>query len=237
GLGVVVKKDPRDQCVELKPKFIGMLLGNLQKPLAATDAPAGARADRCITYAVGIRLHEPPIIRIGLGLNDPQQSLERTVLVSNRFFSRSFDHIHELIIPQSFHAKWPLRGQPTGKTMTRQIQAKKILKPAIDGSMPAIFHALEIFVHVGRLPRWVAGKFRDMSPVFVMRIDEDQGIMRGTTAQGSSPRIKNAIAVAVELDVALLLFVVGVMPYEEIPLQRRVFRREGVKGGNLVVAG
>ena len=103
--------------------------------------------------------------------------------------------------------------------------------------MPAIFHVFEILAHVGRLPGWVAGKFRDMFPVVVMRIDEDQGIMRGTTAQGSSSRIKNAIAVAVELDVALLLFVVGVMPYEEIPLHGRVFRREGVKGGNLVVAG
>jgi hypothetical protein len=71
-----------------------------------------------------------------------------------------------------------------------------VVPPSIPGELDvfAPFEALEVTSHILGTPRGIPGEFRDVRPVAVVRADEDHGMMRGASAQGSRARIKDAVS-------------------------------------------
>ena len=113
---------------------------------------------------------------------------------------------------------------------------------ALPGPVSALLEPLEVRPHVLRAPRGVAGQVGELIPVGVMRIDEDHRVVRGAAAKGAGARIPDrvdrlAVVVLDELAIAALLFVVLVVPNEEVPADGVVFGRQRMERWNLVVFG
>src|SRR4029077_6916351 len=103
--------------------------------------------------------------------------------------------------------------------------------------MSTVLQALEVFAHVRCFPRGIACEVSDGVPSRVMRINQNNLIMRGRAPQGSHTGIENSISRGCELRGLFLAPVARVMPHKKIPLHRRILRRKGMKGRNRVVFG
>src|ERR1700730_13930185 len=98
--------------------------------------------------------------------------------------------------------------------------------------MPAILHALEILPHIASIPGTVTGKLRNLVPIVIVRINQNHRVVRRAAAQSACPWIENSVAFCRELRVIFLALIAVVMAYEEIPLERIVFRSKGGNGGD-----
>ena len=103
-----------------------------------------------------------------------------------------------------------------------------------------MLEAFEVAAHVLGAPGAVARDVGDGVPVLVVRIHEDQRVVRGAPAECAGARVEHTVhAFAVErlavFRVPPLLLVVGVVADEEVPPHRLVFGRERMKRGDVVI--
>src|SRR5258708_5122626 len=106
--------------------------------------------------------------------------------------------------------------------------------------MTTVLEPLEVRPHLRCGPARVAGEVGDVVPIRVVRIDENQRIVRRAPAQCASAWIVDAVdarpsIVLDELRIATLQPVVAIMTDEEVPGDRVILGGEGMKGRNVVV--
>src|SRR5262249_22224683 len=101
--------------------------------------------------------------------------------------------------------------------------------------MLGVLQTFEILAHVIGLPGRIPGKRGDIVPISVVGIEENHGVVGSAAAQSASTRIEDAIMLFAEVLVPLLLRVLRVVPYEEIPLYCLIFRCKSVEDGDMVV--
>ena len=110
------------------------------------------------------------------------------------------------------------------------------------GAVVAVLETLEVPAHLLGAPRPIARDVGNRVPVLVVRVNEDQRVVRRAPAERAGARVEDAIhAGAVPrlavFRIAPLLHVVGVVPDEEVPAHRLVLGREGVERRDVVVVG
>src|SRR5580658_223267 len=145
--------------------------------------------------------------------------------------------MHQVSIAERSFGNGFFRLQPAVPTVSGRIQMDCLREFPIEGAVITILDLLEIPPHLVRVPGIVASELRDSGPIFAMGVNHDESVMGSTSAQCSSPRIKNSILLRDKLTILLLLREVGVMPHEKLPLHGIVFRRKSVEDGNVVVFG
>ena len=123
--------------------------------------------------------------------------------------------------------------------MARGVEAQP-LKLAVEPAIAAILDPLEIAAHMGCAPGSIPCQFGDAVPIIIVRIDGDQGVMGCAAAQRARPGVENpvdrqSLIFSLIFWIGLLQRIGGVVAHEELPGQRLVFRREGVKGGDVVI--
>src|SRR5215470_1609673 len=123
--------------------------------------------------------------------------------------------------------------------MLRGIESK-LRQPAAKGTVMAVLDSFEILPHPLRSPTLVIGKSGNLVPVRTVRGNQDHCVVGSTPAERTRPRVEHSInALAfVSLEVFLIKFLlaaISVVTNKEVPLQGRIFRSEGVEGGDVVV--
>src|SRR5262249_49799073 len=109
--------------------------------------------------------------------------------------------------------------------MARRVQAEPREK-TLAGPVTTVLEAFEVLTHPIGPPRRIAGDIGELVPIVVVRIREDQRVVRRAATEGSRARIPDALdwlVVVRGLDVLrilLLLVRIRVVAYEEIPSQR-----------------
>src|SRR5688572_16158348 len=100
--------------------------------------------------------------------------------------------------------------------------------------MFAALETLEVRTHVLGTPGCVAGQVRKLIPVGIVRVDQNQRVVRGAAPERARPRIEDTVhLLALErapvLQVLLLSRLILVVPDEEVPADAVVLRRQRMK--------
>ena len=232
---LTIEQNSCGQGIELDAESLWMSPGDLQQAFPATHTGMMSRCQRQVAHPECIGLYDPPVIRIRLGFEHPQESLQRMSTLVQHFESRFEDDLHQRTIPKHDHGQCLLRREPAIKAVPGQVDPKQLLEPAIHRPMLAVLQTLEVLAHVIGLPGGIPGERGDVVPISIVRIEENHGVVGSAAAQGTSTRIEDAIVLFPKVPVPLLLRVLRVVPYEEIPLHRLILRRQGVKNRHVVV--
>ena len=218
-----------------------MPLGDVEDALSRAGPRVIPGRERRVADADGVALHQPPVVRIGLALDQPPQPRQPR---GDGLIRAASGFLHDLpqgAIPQRGPDVRPLRGEPSREAMAREVDAQ-LREPAVHRAVVAVLESLEVPAHARGAPGGIPGERGDAVPVVFVRIHEDQGVVGGAAAQGAGPRIEHAVDEPVVpclpvLRVLVLARVALVVPDEEVPRHRVVLGREGVEGGHVVVLG
>ena len=116
---------------------------------------------------------------------------------------------------------------------------RRLRKP-LRRAVVAVLEPFEVPAHLLGAPRPIARDVGNRVPVLVVRVHEDQRVVRGAPAERAGARVEHAVhprsvpRLAV-LRIAPLLHVVGVVPDEEVPAHRLVLGGERVERRHVVV--
>src|SRR4029453_1501477 len=123
--------------------------------------------------------HDAPVVRVGLAFD---ARLRRPAGFFQRLARRLDDQRAEIAIANRFFGGRFLDVQPAAPAVAARIPSETT--PEIfQTPQLEVLELLKALAHLVGAPRRVAGQIRDLIPVAVVRVDEDERVVRGAAAE------------------------------------------------------
>ena len=237
----IVEDDAGDERIEFQVEPVRVFLRGLQHPLARAHAPVIARRQRGIAQTDRVFGNQPPIVRVGLCLDEVEQAVDRLANIVESVGGGMQQHLDQCEIAESGLGNGLFGVEPAVPAVPRRVRSDPGQR-ALHRPVTAVFEPHEILPHGVRIPRRVAGQPGDPVPVGIMRVNQDHRIVRSAPAEGPGPRVKHAVdrlaaVVAHIFRILRLHRLVGIVTDEEIPAHRVVLGCEAVKRRHIVIIG
>ncbi len=226
--------------MHLDAQTVRVPLLHVQHAFASAHARVAARGQRRVADARRAVANDAPVVRVALAFETspvvrrPTHSLED---VAGRIDERT---AHVPVAEQG-RGDGELRVQPASPPVAARVHAEPAAEP-LGGAVVAVLETLEVPAHLLGAPGPIARDVGNRVPVLVVRVNEDQRVVRSTPPERTGARVEDAIhAGAVPrlavFRIASLLQIVGVVADEEVPAHRLVLGGEGVERRDVVIVG